>query len=228
MKIALIIFTRNELKNSQKIYRKIPFKKVDATYIIDGNSTDGTADFWKNKKIKIYGQKYKGVGGAYESAFSNTREEALIFFHPDGNMNPEEIEKFVEYLKKGNSFIVASRNMKGALNEEDESFLKQRKWSTQLMAFVINFIWGSKKNNASDLTQGYRAITRKAYLSLKIKIPSAVAPDTEQIIRALKAGIVITEFPTQEGARVYGETSMKYLGTSRENIKVFLKELFKK
>lgn len=225
MKIALIIFTRNERKNSKKIFPKIPFKKINAVYVIDGNSTDGTIDFWENKRIEVFTQKYKGVGGAYESAFRNTKEDALIFFHPDGNMDPQAISEFTKRLKRGEEFIVASRTVKGAKNEEDDQIVKYRKWSSQLMAVVINLLWGSKNNRATDLTQGYRAFTRKAYQKLKIKVPNAIAPDTEQIIRALKSDVPITEFSTIEGKRIYGETTMPSLKTSVENIKVFLREL---
>src|SRR5437016_6295526 len=138
MKIALIIFTRNERKNSEKIFSKIPLKLVNAEYVIDGNSTDGTKEFWESKKIKVFGQKYKGVGGAYESAFRNTKEDALIFLHPDGNMDPKDIAEFVKRLKRGEEFIVASRVVKGARNEEDEQTFKYRKWSAQLLARIIN------------------------------------------------------------------------------------------
>lgn len=227
MKIALIIFTRNERKNSEKIFSKIPFKKVDAVYVIDGNSTDGTKEFWKKKGIKVFSQKYKGVGGAYESAFRNTKEDALIFFHPDGNMDPHAISEFIKRLKKGEEFIIASRVIKGAKNEEDDQLFKYRKWSSGFMAFVINALWSNSNNRATDLTQGYRALTRRVYSKLGIKVPDAIAPDTEQIIRALKNGVQITEFATTEGKRVYGETTMPSFKTSVENIKVFVRELVK-
>jgi len=140
-------------------------------------------------------------------------------------MDPKDIAKFINYLKNGKDFIIASRVIKGAENEEDEQLIKYRKWSSQFMAFVINILWGRGGNKATDLTQGYRAITRKGYARLKIKIPNAIAPDTEQIIRALKNDIFIIEFPTKEGKRMYGETSMASFKTSRANIKVFLQEI---
>ena len=226
MEIGLIIFARNERKNSEKIFPKIPFKKVNDVYVIDGNSTDGTQDFWTKKKVKVFNQKFKGVGGAYESAFRNTKENALIFFHPDGNMDAKDIEKFIERLRKGEQFIVASRTIKGAKNEEDEEWFRYRKWSAQFLCFVINLLWGRNGNRATDLTQGFRAITRDAYKKMNIKIPNAIAPDIEQIIRALKKNVRIYEFPTIESKRVFGITSMTSFKTSRENIKVFLRELF--
>lgn len=221
---ALIIFTRNERKNSEKIFLKLTKDLINKIYVVDGNSTDGTKEFWQSKKIKVFGQKYPGVGGAYESAFSNTKEDALIFFHPDGNMNPKDIKNFVEILKSGADFVVASRMIKGGVNEEDNQFYKPRKWFCRLLGMTANIIWGRNNNSCSDITQGYRAFSRIGWMKLKIKIPNAIAPDFEQVIRALKYDVKIIEFPTIEGKRVFGETSMRSLKTGWENIKVFLKE----
>lgn len=226
MKIALIIFTRNERKNSEATFPKIPKNIVDKIYVVDGNSQDGTREFFQRLKVEVFGQTYPGVGGAYESAFKNTKEEALIFWHPDGNMNPNDIKKFVLLLQKGSDFIVASRMIKGAYNEEDDEFFKPRKWFNLSLAFICNLIWGRGGNKTTDIVQGYRAISRKAFNEMKIKIPDAVAPDLEQIIRALKFGIKITEFPTKEGKRIYGKTSMTSFKTGKENLKVFFNELW--
>lgn len=226
MKIALVIFTRNERKNSEKIFPKIPLELFNSVYVVDVNSSDGTREFYEKKKIKVFGQKYPGVGGAYESAFRNTKEDALVIFHPDGNADPKALPKMVEFLKNGRQLIIPSRMLKGAANEEDQDFFKYRKWSNQLMSKVVNILWGRDGNKCSDLTQGYRAMTRAAYKKLGIKIPSPIAPDIEQVIRALRKGIKIAEFPTKEGHRQHGKTSMPSFKTSVENLKVFLKELF--
>lgn len=225
MKIALIIFTRNERKNSEKIYPKIPKNTVDGIYVIDGNSTDGTQQFWKSKHVKVYSQKYRGVGGAYESAFRSTKEDTLIFFHPDGNMEPQDIQKFVNLLKDGHQFIIAARMGKDGFNEEDNQLLKPRKWFCQGLVIVANILWGRNGNRCTDPTQGYRAFTRRAYDKLKIKIPPPNASDYQQIIRALKFGVKITEFPTIEGKRVYGESAFPSIKTGLDQLKLLWKEL---
>lgn len=225
MKIALIIFTRNERKNSEVTFPKLPKSVVDAIYVIDGNSTDGTQEFYKKRKIKVFGQTHKGVGGAYESAFQNTKEDALIFWHPDGNMEVNDIKKFVKLLKGGSQFIVASRMTKGSFNEEDNQYFKPRKWFNIALASACNLLWGRNGNKATDVVQGYRAITREAYKKMKIGVPDAIAPDLEQIIRALKRNIKISEFPTKEGFRLFGKTCMTSYKTGRENLKIFFKEI---
>lgn len=226
MKIALIVFTRNERKNSEKTFPKVPKKIVNKIYVIDGNSTDGTQEYYKKRRIKVFGQTHKGVGGAYESAFANTKEDALIFWHPDGNMDTEDIKKFVELLKKGSEFVVASRMIAGSFNEEDNQFFKPRKWFNIVLAGVCNVLWGRNGNKVTDVVQGYRAISRRAYKRMTIGVPSAIAPDLEQIIRALKKNIKIDEFPTKEGYRIYGKTSMTSYKTGRENITVLVREIF--
>lgn len=225
MKIALIIFTRNERRNSEKIYNRIPKKLIDNIYVIDGASSDGTKEFWQSKKIKVFDQKYKGIGGAYESAFRLIKEDALIFFHPDGNMNPKDIKKFVDLLKKGHQFIIARRMGQGAFNEEDHAFFKPRKWFNQGIAQIATIIWGKDGNKCTDPTQGYRAFTKLAYARLKIKIPPPNASDFQQIIRALKMGVKITEFPTKEGQRVYGESTFPSFKTGLDQLKLFWEEL---
>src|SRR5205085_872436 len=119
-----------------------------------------TKEFWENKGIRVFAQNYKGIGGAYESAFRNTKEDALIFFHPDGNMDPNDIPEFITRLKSGERFIVASRMIKGAKNEEDDQLIKPRKWFCQIIGGVANILWSKNGNKATDITQGFRAITR--------------------------------------------------------------------
>lgn len=225
MKIALIVFTKNELENSQKTFPQVPKNAVDAVYVIDGNSNDGTREYYQAQRIRVFSQVYPGVGGAYESAFRNTKEDALIFWHPDGNMDPNDIGKFVKLLKKGSDFVVASRMIEGGFNEEDKKFFKPRKWFNLGLAAICNLRWGRGKNRATDVVQGYRAISRPAYGKMEITSPSAIAPDLEQIIRALKKGIEIVEFPTKEGFRIYGKTSMTSFKTGKENLKVLFKEI---
>lgn len=225
MKIALVVFTRNERKNSERIFRKIPKNIVDKIYVIDGGSTDGTQDFWKSKHIQVLSQKYRGIGGAYESANRSIKEDALIFFHPDGNMQPADIKKFVKLLKDGKDFIIATRMIKGAFNEEDDQFMKPRKWFCQFLVAIANVFWGKEKNRCTDPTQGYRAFTRKAYDRFGIKIPPPNASDYQQIIRALKNGVQITEFPTREGKRVYGITAFPSLKTGLDQLKLLWQEL---
>lgn len=211
--------------NSEQIYNKIPKNVVDGIYIIDGGSVDRTQDFWRSKHIRIYPQKYKGIGGAYESAFRYTKEDALIFFHPDGNMEPEDIKKFVRLLKDGHQFVIATRMAKGAFNEEDNQSLKPRKWFNQGLVAIANIIWGRGQNRCSDPTQGYRAFSRKAYEKLKIKISPPNASDYQQVIRALKLGVKITEFPTIEGKRIHGESTFPSFKTGLDQLKLLWKEL---
>ena len=53
IKSTLIILTFNEIKGVQALFDKIPFEKVGETLVIDGGSTDGTVEFFKDKGLKV-------------------------------------------------------------------------------------------------------------------------------------------------------------------------------
>ena len=48
-KKTLLLLTFNEIDGSKALYDKIPFNLFDEVYVIDGNSSDGTIEFWKEK-----------------------------------------------------------------------------------------------------------------------------------------------------------------------------------
>ena len=64
-KISLCLIVLNELEGC-----KIDIKRISKNYFyeviaIDGGSTDGTIEFLKKNKIKVYRQKEKGLNNAY-------------------------------------------------------------------------------------------------------------------------------------------------------------------
>jgi transketolase len=52
---------------------------------IDGGSTDGTIEFFKQHGVPVIGQSRRGRGDAFIQAFEKIDADAYIFFSPDGN-----------------------------------------------------------------------------------------------------------------------------------------------
>jgi glycosyltransferase involved in cell wall biosynthesis len=223
--VSLVIIARNEKASSEIIFPKIPHKSVDQIYVIDGNSTDGTQAFYKKNKIPVYGQKIKGLGGATFEARKRCKTDAMIFFHPDGNEDPKDISKISAELKKGKSFVIPSRMIKGGYNEEDNQFFKPRKWFNRSMAFFVNLIWNKKNQYGTEIVQGFRGISCDAYDKMKLDKADCTI-DFQMVIRALKLGIPIYEFPTKEGERLFGETNFKSIETGFAELKMLTREIF--
>ncbi len=224
LRVSLAIIVRNEKKSSEVIFPKISKKSVDEIYVIDGNSTDGTQAYYKKQKIPVYTQTIKGLGGATFEARKRCKTEAIIFYHPDGNEDPADITKVANAIRAGNDFVIPSRMIPGGYNEEDNQILKPRKWFNRSMALFANIVWNRKNPFSTEIVEGFRGITCKAYDRLKLDKADCTI-DFQMVIRALKLGVPIYEFPTKEGKRLFGETNFKSLEIGILELKMLTREL---
>tara|TARA_B100000315_G_scaffold259663_1_gene316562 strand:+ start:809 stop:1465 length:657 start_codon:yes stop_codon:yes gene_type:complete len=213
----------NEINGVKKLVPMIDKTKFYEVICIDGNSTDGTQEELRKQKIPYFVQKLKGLGGAVIEARKQAKGDAILFFHPDGNCDISDLDTFIKYFDMGHEFIVASRNIKGASNEEDMQLLKSRKWAGLLMAFLDNLLFGTKYGRCTDPMNGYRGITKAAFNKMKLTVTDA-SVDQQMIIRSKKNGVSLVEFPTKEGNRIGGETKFHFFDTGYTHGKLLLRE----
>lgn len=223
--ICLCIIVRNEKASSKVIFSKIPLRFVDRTIVIDGNSIDGTQAFYKKKGVPVYTQVLPGLGGAAFEARKRCNSDAMIFFHPDGNEEPRDIKKIAQLLRKGHEFVIPSRMIPGARNEEDGQDFKPRKWFNQLLAFIVNFLWNDYSAFNSEVVQGFRGIHTSTFDKLELT-RTDLTLDFQMVIRALKQKVLITEFPTIEHDRLFGKTNFGSLSTGWKELSMLFDEIF--
>jgi glycosyltransferase involved in cell wall biosynthesis len=227
MKIALCILTRNERPCLEIVLPRVPPAPAagyDAIYAIDGNSTDGTVEYLGAHGVPVIGQSDRGRGHAFQLAFERIDADAYIFFSPDGNEDPQDLPRFRTYLEQGADLVIASRMMKGAINEEDHQLLRWRKWANNAFNLMANVGFRRSGPYVTDTINGYRAITRKAARALRLDAPDYTI-EYQMSMRALRAGLRIVEFPTHEGQRVAGETQAASIPTGLRFIGRFWREL---
>jgi glycosyltransferase involved in cell wall biosynthesis len=225
MRITLVLVTKNERIGSEAILPKVPFHAVDHTIAVDAGSTDGTAEFFRQQGIPVLIQSRPGLGAAVLEARRAVRDGAMIFFHPDGNEDPCDIPKFVRYLRQGYDFIIASRMIEGARNEEDERLLRLRKWTNLGFAWIARTLWPSRNGMVTDVVNGFRAITCAAFDQLRLDSEDCTI-DYQMVIRAHKEKLRILEFPTREGHRIAGETNFKSVPTGLAELKMLAREIW--
>ncbi len=227
MKISLVLLTMNEIDGSKAFFDKIPWKAFEEAIILDGNSTDGTREFFESKGMTVISQKEKGLGSAVREAMQAVSGEYVVFFHPDGNMDCQDLLKFRLLFEQGYEFIIASRMLKGAYNEEDEHFIKPRKWANIIFARLASLLWCQNgQYRITDPVNGFRGISVGAFKRLQIDVNDCTI-DYQMIIRAYKAKLNVIEFPTVEGGRVAGETKFSSIPTGMKEIKLLFNEIFK-
>lgn len=223
MKTTLVILTKNEIRGVTSVVPKIPREAVDEILAVDGGSTDGTRETFETMGIKVLPQISPGRGEAFRLAVEKSGGDILIFFSPDGNENPADIAKFKKYFEEGADIVIASRMMKGAHNEEDESAFPVRKWVNQAFGLIANILWNRSGKFVTDTINGYRAIRKEVFKELDLD-GAGYTIEYQMSIRALKNRKKIVEFPTYESGRI-GPGGSPSLSTGLAFIKCLWREI---
>ena len=228
MKVALCLLTYNEQPCLEQIFPLIPAPSLDSGFdqmiAIDGGSTDGTLEYYREHGVPVIGQSRRGRGDAFLLAFQRVETDAYIFFSPDGNEDVQDLPKFKPLLQGGADLVIASRMMRGAVNEEDLHLLKPRKWANNALNLLANSLFRKIGPFVTDSINGYRAITRRAAQQQKLDALDYTI-EYQMTIRALKKRMAIVEFPTREGQRVAGVTGASSLPTGIRFLKRLWREL---
>ncbi|MEK6531343.1 MAG: glycosyltransferase family 2 protein [Deltaproteobacteria bacterium] len=222
--VTLVLVVRNEERGLGEMLPKIPLNIYKDVFAIDGNSKDRTRDILRDAGIRTYVQKSPGLGAAMLEARQYVKTDSFIFFHPDGNENPEDLDGMAGILRDGADFVVASRMIRGAWNEEDEKILKWRKWANIGFAVLANLFFAHNGNKTTDVTNGFRGISTDAFDRMRLSSVD-LTMDYQMVIRALKLNIRITEFPTREGERIGGNTNFPSMSTGIAELKLLGREI---
>lgn len=220
VRTTLVILTRNEISGVKEILKKIPTKSVDEVFAVDYKSTDGTVEFLEKNHIKVVKQSKPGRGNAFRIAVKKAKGESIIFFSPDGNEDPKDITTLVKKIGEFD-MVIASRFMKGSRNEEDDQFIKFRKWANQTFSFFVKIFWGG---NVTDTINGYRIIKKDFFKRLKLD-EEGFAIEFQMTIRTLKLGGKIYEIPTKEGNRIGGMSTASSIPTGLKFVRLLINEL---
>jgi glycosyltransferase involved in cell wall biosynthesis len=226
MKITLCLLTHNELNGCKHDIPLIPFDSFDEIFAVDGNSNDGTVEYLQNMGITVFQQPRPSLSAACTYAFEKCTTDALIFFHPKGTVPVNDTLKFLPMFEQGFDLIIASRCIAGSRNEEDDKYIKPRKWFTKFMALIASILFRSEGPLIWDVLHGFRAMKVEAF---KLLNPSdhGVSIDLEMVCRSYKHKLKITEFPTIEKPRISGKTHFKALPTGWALLKYIVHEILR-
>lgn len=222
--VALALIVRTEQTGVRAILPKIRLDSFDQYLAIDGNSEDDTVAALESFGVPTFRQRERGLGAAMLEARARVATDALIFFHPDGNEDPDDLKKIADLLRQGKDFVVASRMLPGSINEEDGRVWKWRKWANRGLAMLANLFFGHGGNRTTDVTNGFRGIACAAWDRMKLTSRD-LTMDYQMVIRALKLGIPISEFSTREGPRISGVTHFASFSTGMAELKLLWREL---
>jgi glycosyltransferase involved in cell wall biosynthesis len=189
---------------------------VDQILVVDGQSTDGTADCARQQGYDVYVQKEKGIRKAYKEAWPLIRGDIVITFSPDGNCIPELIPPLIEKMKEGYDMVIVSRYLDAARSEDDNWITGIGNWF--FTRVLINGFHGGHYTDAMGM---YRAYKTKLFYDLDMHKEESYTPEKlwltvigcEPLIstRMAKRKLKISEIPGDEPKRHKGQAKLQII-----------------
>lgn len=215
MKISLCLIVWNELegcKNDVPLLLRDEFNEI---YAIDGGSTDGTVNYLESQGIAVYRQPKPGLNAAYVHAVERSTCDAIVVFFPKATIHPKCVLDIAHKLQSGYELVIASRNIKGGRNEEDQKLFRPRKWGVMTLALVAALIWRREGFWVRDVLHGVKGFTIEGFKRMKIS-DKGLTVDLEMTIRSYRHRISRIEIPVQERHRIGGTTHFKIIPTAKK------------
>lgn len=119
--------------------------------------------------------------------------------------------------------VVASRNIAGARNEEDQHLWRPRKWLVGALSLLASLVWQREGYRIRDVLHGVRAFTVAGFRQLN-PTDTGLSIDLETTVRCYRLRLRRGEFPTQEVTRPFGDTHFKAIPTGLKLLRYMARE----
>lgn len=239
-RLSIVIPFYNEIETLPILFEKLDnlnnILKTDyrLEYVfVDDGSTDGTFRELKKKyknrtEVKIIKHKRNlGFGCALRTGFSNASGEIILTVDADTNYNQLEIPTILSYLKPGVDIVTASPWEKGGAKQ---NFPFHRFIFSRTLSYIYRLLLKDSKQEVYTYTSGFRVYRKEVLEEVSFEANDFIAT-AEILIKAIKKGFKIVEYPTVVYERKYGRSKLKTLKTIKNHLKIIIsliKEKFKK
>jgi glycosyltransferase involved in cell wall biosynthesis len=209
-KISIIIPAYNEAETIGDVINKIINLYPDFEMIVvNDGSTDNTASVAKDAGALVYSHPYNiGNGAAIKSGVRFASGKILVFMDGDGQHDPREIEKLLEYFP--NYDMVVGARPKG----------HQASWGRALGNWIYNRLATYvARFPVKDLTSGFRAVKSDVARNLLYLLPSTYSYPATLTLGVLRSGRSMRYIPINAQSRKKGKSKIKVF---KDGIRFFL------
>ena len=206
MKIAAVVPAYNEGKNIYSVVKKIKMDcpDIDVIVVNDGSTDNTYMEAEKSGACVLNLVQNLGIGGAVQTGYIYAEREgydAVIQVDGDGQHNPDDICRIVDYIKNDEADMVIGSRFS---EKTDYKPSKMRKLGISFFSFLVSILSGEK---FYDTTSGFRAVNKKVIRLFAEYYPKDY-PEVETILYAHKRGIRIKEVSVKMNQRKGGRSSI--------------------
>jgi len=214
VKVTLLAPVLNEIVGLRAVMPKVDPKWGLQIIILDGGSTDGSAEWSREQGYTVYIQKERGLRNAYREVWPLIEGEAVITFSPDGNCMPEAIPELIAKMEEGYDMVMASRYFGAAKSEDDDILTGFGNW---LFTRTVNVLHGGNYTDVMGIYRIYRAnlfqeldLDKDAsYRTAERLFRTRISMEPLLSVRAAKRKLRITEIGADEPPRIGGERKLQ-------------------
>jgi glycosyltransferase involved in cell wall biosynthesis len=197
----LVLLSYNEREALEKLLPLIPLHVFDRVVAIDPGSTDGTLELYRNAGIPHALQPKRGRGNAFVQARDLCETQQLVFFSTDGNEDPKDLPRMLNFLNDGYDMVIAGRFvLPGSCSDNSDDPLLIRRYGSMAYSLIARVIW---RTGVYDACNGFRGYNLESMKRMRLDAELHEI-EIQSTIRAAKLGMRVREFPTHELPRLGG------------------------
>jgi dolichol-phosphate mannosyltransferase len=220
-RVSIIVPARNELDNLRELLPKI-IRYGDEHLLVDGHSTDGSAELARAHGFRVVEDGGRGKGDAIRTGIREATGDVLVFIDADQSHDPDDIPKLLAPILAGEADHVSGSRMRGGSDElHGTPGELVRLWGSTLITLGINLRYGTL---LTDSQNGFRAIRSEVARALDLR-EDITTIEQEMIVKTLRAGYRLTEVPAHEYRRRHGTSSFQVKRVALRYLVTWLKLL---
>src|SRR6266852_6766173 len=196
VRVSVIIPTRNEASAISQVLADLPADIVSEVLVVDGNSTDGTAEIAAKMGARVIHEPRRGYGRACLTGLASaSTPDIVVFLDGDYSDRPAELPLLLAPIIDGRADIslgsrLHERNSAGALPWH-------QLFGNRLAASLIRLLYGVEISDLGPFRAGRADVLRALALE-----ETTYGWEVEMILKGALAGFRVVEVPVSYYPRI--------------------------
>ena len=198
-RVVAVIPTLNEIAALPGLLAEFPDGLVDEIVVVDGGSTDGTADEARAAGARVVVELRRGYGRACLTGAEAAAADVVVFLDGDGSDDPKAIPRLLEPVLTGRAALALGSRA----DPEAGAQRLHRRLGNGWVSFLVRRLYGVRIKDIPPL----RAVRQDVLTALELTELTYGWP-TEMVVKTARVGLPIVELPVTARARRGGESKV--------------------